>query len=80
MTVFLMAGLMYIFLEIVLELQISKELKFLLSLTILLEWQLYMYLCILSVRYVLLYTLVRQKKRYLLLCSMIVNHSFSVIS
>ena len=65
MTVFLMAGLMYIFLEIVLELQISKELKFLLSLTILLEWQLYMYLCILSVRYVLLYTLVRQKKTIL---------------
>ena len=31
------------------------------SLTILLEWQLYMYLCILNVRYVLLYTLVRQK-------------------
>ena len=29
--------------------------KFLLSLTILLEWQLYMYLCILNVRYVLLY-------------------------
>ena len=27
---------------------------------ILLEWQLYMYLCILNVRYVLLYTLVRQ--------------------
>ena len=35
--------------------------RLLLSLTILLEWQLYMYLCILNVRYVLLYTLVRQK-------------------
>ena len=31
----------YMFLDIVLELLISKELKFLLSLTILLEWQLY---------------------------------------
>ena len=51
----------YVFLEIVSELYISKELKFLLSLTILLEWQLYMYLCILNVGYVLLYTLVRQK-------------------
>ena len=62
MTVFLMAGLMYMFFrKKVLELLISKEFKFLLYLKILLEWQLYMYLCILYVRYVSLYTLVRQK-------------------
>ena len=36
------------------------------SLTILLEWQLNMYPCVLYVRYVLLYALVRQNKRCLL--------------
>ena len=62
MTVFLMARLMYMFFRNSFKIvNILRTEKFLLSLTILLEWQLYMYLCILNVRYVLLYTLVRQK-------------------
>ena len=47
MTVFfLMAGLMCMFLELVLELLISKEIHFLMYRTNLLDWQLYMYICI----------------------------------